>query len=420
VTLGPGTAQIRGRQSDTQEAKEQQVMKQKAHVLPYITLICPVLMGWTGATPAGAQGARETRAQITISVPADAEVLFDGQPTTQKGPQRLFLTPPLVVGAQYYYTVVARWQAGGKSVEQTKTVAVTGGGRSNLDFTEMHQASYPPGPDRNPQTEAAILKKAESFVAAFHKGDAKAVAAHWTAAGDYTTQTGTTLKGRAAIEKAFIALFAENKGLKLRIDSDSLRVVAPDVAIEDGVTSVLPADGAPPSRARYTIVHVKRDGEWYLGSVRDAPYAAPGNREHLEALEWLVGEWAEAGAKGETARIAYQWGENQNFLIGEFTTTHKQFAIGGGMQRIGWDAGNKTIRSWTFDAGGSFGEGLWRRDGNRWIVTSAATLNDGKKMTATNIITHIDTDTMSFQSRDRTMDGKSMADDKEIKLKRVK
>src|SRR5262249_9799944 len=159
--------------------------------------------------------------------------------------------------------------------------------------------------------EAAILNKAESFVAAFHLGDARALAAHWAADGDYTDQTGKTLKGREAIEKAFAGLFAQNKGLKVRIDSLALKFPTPDVAVEDGMTTVIPPDGGPPTRARYTIVHVKRDGEWYLGSVRDAPYAPPSHREHLADLEWLVGEWTESGPEGETVRIAYQWGENQ-------------------------------------------------------------------------------------------------------------
>src|SRR5262245_40016980 len=92
--------------------------------------------------------------------------------------------------------------------------------------------------EKSAEAATALIKKAESFVAAFHKGDAKAVAAHWTADGDYTTQSGKTMKGRDAIEKAFTGLFAENKGLKLRIDSASLRFITPDVAIEDGVTSV--------------------------------------------------------------------------------------------------------------------------------------------------------------------------------------
>ncbi len=47
----------------------------------------------------------------------------------------------------------------------------------------------------NPQEEAALLKNAGRFVDAFHQGDAKAVAAHWTPDGDYTDQTGKNMKG---------------------------------------------------------------------------------------------------------------------------------------------------------------------------------------------------------------------------------
>src|SRR4051794_27541783 len=71
--------------------------------------------------------------------------------------------------------------------------------------------------------EAALLKNAEAFVEAFHKGDARAVAAFWTTDGDYIDQKGRHLKGRADVEKAFTGLFAEHKGLKLRIDILALR-----------------------------------------------------------------------------------------------------------------------------------------------------------------------------------------------------
>src|SRR6266516_2342504 len=63
----------------------------------------------------------------------------------------------------------------------------------------------------------AIAKKAQAFIDYFHEGNAKAVAAFWTADGDYTDASGKHLKGRPAIEKAFAAMFAENKGAKLRI-----------------------------------------------------------------------------------------------------------------------------------------------------------------------------------------------------------
>src|SRR5436309_9338089 len=103
------------------------------------------------------------------------------------------------------------------------------------------------GPKRRAKEEAAIEKNANAYVEAFHKGDAKAVAAFWAPDGDYTDQTGHHLKGRQAIEKAFAGLFAETKGLKVRIESASLRFVTPDVAVEDGTTEVFPPGGGPPS-----------------------------------------------------------------------------------------------------------------------------------------------------------------------------
>jgi Nuclear transport factor 2 (NTF2) domain len=76
--------------------------------------------------------------------------------------------------------------------------------------------------ESDPQ-EAAITTMAEAFVEAFQKGDAKAVAAFWTLDGDYVDLTGRVFNGRPAIEKDFDNLFAENKGLKLRIEIASLK-----------------------------------------------------------------------------------------------------------------------------------------------------------------------------------------------------
>jgi uncharacterized protein (TIGR02246 family) len=293
-------------------------------------------------------------------------------------------------------------------------------GVTGLLFSSAAGSALAQGGKGNEKEEAALLKKAESFVDAFHKGNAKALASHWTPDGDYVDQTGKQLKGRKAIEKAFEAFFAEHKGMKVRIDINSLRFVTPDVAVEDGTTSVIPPDGAPPSRARYTIVHVKRDGDWLLSSVRDAPFAAPNNHEHLAELEWLVGSWADENDKGEVARATYSWADNQNFIVSEFTTTFKQLAIGGGTQWIGWDAAAKNIRSWVFETGGGFGEGSWTRKGDKWTIKATATLPDGKKMTATNVITRVDADTFTWQSHDRTVDGKSLPDVKAITMKRAK
>jgi uncharacterized protein (TIGR02246 family) len=266
----------------------------------------------------------------------------------------------------------------------------------------------------------AIFERAKEFAAAFDKGDAKAIAAFWTADGDYTDHSGKHLKGRAEIAKAFAGLFAENKGAKLRIDSEKLRFVTDDVAIEDGVTEVIPPDGGPPSRARYTIVHVKKDGNWYLSSVRDAAYSPPTNYEHLRGLEGLVGEWDGEAGKGETARVSFAWAHGQNFLVAQFTTSFKNVNVGGGTQWIGYDPLAKKIRSWTFETSGGFGEGSWSHDGKTWTVKSSVVLRDGVKASATNVLTVIDADTITLSAKDRKLDGKDVPDLKEVQLKRRK
>src|SRR5436309_15464361 len=133
-----------------------------------------------------------------------------------------------------------------------------------------------------------ITKSAKAFVEAFHKGDAKAVAAFWTPDGDYVDENSRVLKGQKAIEDSFAELFTAGKGLKLRIDVASIKFPAPDLAIEDGTSTVVAPDGTAPSRSRYTNVLIKKDGQWLLSSVREAAYTEPTNYERLKGLEWAL------------------------------------------------------------------------------------------------------------------------------------
>lgn len=282
------------------------------------------------------------------------------------------------------------------------------------------QATAQPPKKEYAADDAAIQKNAEAFVEAFHKGDAKGIAAFWTEEGDYTDQLGKRLTGREAIEKSFVEFFAENKGAKLRIEIDSIKFITADVAIEDGVTAVITPDGAPPSRAKYSIVHVKRDGKWHIGSVREAIYVEPNNGENLRKLEGVIGSWASEPVNGEVTRITFNWAENQNFITASFANTFKSTTVGGGTQWIGWDAAGKTIRSWSFHANGGFGEGKWTQSGKMWTIKTSSTTPDGAKATATDVVTVIDADTVSFQAKDRMLDGKPLPDIKEIKLTRVK
>jgi uncharacterized protein (TIGR02246 family) len=262
-------------------------------------------------------------------------------------------------------------------------------------------------------------KRAQEFVAAFNRGDAKAIAGFYTPDADYIDQVGGQVKGRAALEKLYAKTFAENKGAKLNITVLSARLLSPDVGLEDGITEVNPADGGPPTLARFSAILVKKGGEWYIESVRDSVAYPPSNAEHFADLEWLLGDWAGEAEKGESSRASYTWAENRNFIVSTFATTLNGIPVVGGTQWIGWDAIDKKIRSWSFYSGGGIGEAVWSHESGKWFIKTKAKTADGKRISATNVVTKVDIDHATWQMTQLNVDGKMIADPPPQKLKRV-
>jgi uncharacterized protein (TIGR02246 family) len=281
------------------------------------------------------------------------------------------------------------------------------------------RAQDKPGATERSEGKEANGRRA-AFIEAFNKGDARAVAAFWAPDATYVDQAGRTHKGREAIQQLYEKVFAARKGAKLAIHVTSSKQLTPDVALEDGVTEVTPAEGGLPTTARFSAVLVKKDGEWYLQSIRDAVAHPPSNHEHLEGLEWLIGEWAGEAEKGESATASYDWAENQNFIVSEFATTVDGTPVVGGTQWIGWDAVAKQVRSWSFYSRGGFGEAVWAKDGDRWVAKVQARTREGKKVSATNTVTRTDDDHMTWQMTNLTVGGESLPDPKPVKMKRVK
>jgi len=268
--------------------------------------------------------------------------------------------------------------------------------------------------------EAAIFKAAEGFVEAFHRGDAKAVAACWTADGDYVDDRGNHFAGREAIEKNFAQFFAANKGLKIRIDMASLRFPADGVALEDGTSAVLAPDGSAPSRARYSNVLVKKDGQWLLSSVRESPDDGPSQYEFLSGLEWAIGEWMEDTTGAGVGHISFSWAPGQNFIVATRTMDFKDVSLLQSTQWIAWDPSAKTIRSWNFHADGGFGESTWSEDGETWLIKSEGILADATKVASSTMITQVDNDTVKTKATNQTLNGKPMPDAAEVTMKRIR
>jgi uncharacterized protein (TIGR03000 family) len=76
----------------------------------------------------------DTRAQIIVNVPADAEIWFEGTKMTSTGSVRQYTSPPLTPGTRYTYEVRARWTENGQEVTQTQEVKVAAGTNVNVKF----------------------------------------------------------------------------------------------------------------------------------------------------------------------------------------------------------------------------------------------------------------------------------------------
>ena len=141
--------------------------------------------------------------------------------------------------------------------------------------------------------ETAIRAKVESYTAAYNRGDAKAVAAHWSDSGEWISPSGQRFQGKAAIEKELQTLFDENKGVRIEVMNPTIRILSADAAIEEGTVRVI-RPGEPPSESTYLAVHVKKGGQWKLDAVRetDVPETPPASSP-LQDLAWLAGEWTD-------------------------------------------------------------------------------------------------------------------------------
>jgi hypothetical protein len=163
--------------------------------------------------------------------------------------------------------------------------------------------------------------------------------------------------GQEGILNEYDAFFKAFGKPTMTINVTSLDFANEDVAIEDGVREVQFPENQPARENRYTAVHVKKDGKWFVHSVRDAVLFKESNYEYLRGLEWMVGEWLDEEEGGVVIQTSCDWSPNRNFLIRSFTTLVNGEETLGGTQWIGWDPVKGNIRSWLFDSDGGYGEG---------------------------------------------------------------
>jgi uncharacterized protein (TIGR02246 family) len=279
-------------------------------------------------------------------------------------------------------------------------------------------AEAPPAAASNdrPADRTAIQEATRQFARAFEKGDASAIAASFTEAGEYLNDEAPPIHGRAALEKAYADFFAKKVDLKLESTSNKIRFVGQDTAVEEG-TFTAKAKDQPTRACRYSALFVRQDGKWMMAMLKE--WGDEGTeRAHINDIAWLIGTWESNGGNA-TAKTTYEWAPNKKFIIARYSVTPKDGKAMVGTQVIGVDPQSGAIRSWTFDADGGIGEATWSWDEGRWAIDSDATLADGSDSSALNFLHKTGPDTFTWKSVKRTLDNEDLPDIGTVTVKRV-
>jgi uncharacterized protein (TIGR02246 family) len=269
-----------------------------------------------------------------------------------------------------------------------------------------------------PNPEAATFEAlAAGFQKLFNEGKAAELAAQFLPEGELIDDQGNLYRGREELQDLFQRFFATFPGAKLTLQVDSLRMIGPRLAIEEGTrvvtvderavnaggpapggvttaaaTTNVPAaatanaaatatvatyDKPVEARLRYLCVWTKTDDKWQVASVREfADDPPPTPHELLEPLAWLVGDWVSEGGDS-VVRISYRWSDDGNFLLGDYKVTAGGQTSMDSVQRVGWDPLRQQVRSWLFDSDGGYGDGEWVAFDDGYLIRSSAVMPDG-------------------------------------------
>lgn len=266
-------------------------------------------------------------------------------------------------------------------------------------------------PLANRRADEDAIRRAESqYIEAAKKNDIRALTAAWTADGDYIDAAGVKTKARDLIGKRSTSADAAEMLDDVKIKSSTLRLITPEVAIEDGVSET--DDGAA---VRFTAVWVKQGGNWLLDSLREyagTPAAATDAtpRSDLSDLSFLAGNWI--GKIGvSTYEFKARFRDDKTVLVREFKVSDGEKLTSEGTQYVSLDPVTGEVTSQSVDSNGTRASCVWVRDADgTWHGDSDAELGDGRVVRSSNYYIPNPDGTWTWSVLDATVEGQSVPD----------
>jgi len=281
-----------------------------------------------------------------------------------------------------------------------------------LASAQQAQPAPTPPPATTPEDAAleSLGKSAARFVAAFNAKDAATIASLFIPTGEIIGRHGEEIRGHEDIEEYYTAVFSADKVPKIALEASSVRLLTPDVAIEDGLVHISTDDDEPVKSVSYSVTQLRQpDGSWLIASSRDHLELTPPS-EHLKPLAWLAGDWTYEGEDGVRMDLVLDLDDSGNFLLGEAVATDSSGDVQHNSIRIGWNPATSSVYWWTFDSDGGNASGQWTRTGHQWLIRSTGITADAETNASTQKLSRDGDDTIVWKSTDRVIAGESQPD----------
>jgi uncharacterized protein (TIGR02246 family) len=144
------------------------------------------------------------------------------------------------------------------------------------------------GPDREADTRA-IDRLLKENIQAFDNRDAAAIAANWTAEGEYIRNDGEPIRGRAEIQKGYAEYFKTLKGkTTLEVQTDGLRFTSADSAVSEVTLRLRNEEGELIASSWRNTLLVREGGRWKVAIAQEWD-RDDGLDVSLNELGWLIG-----------------------------------------------------------------------------------------------------------------------------------
>jgi len=122
--------------------------------------------------------------------------------------------------------------------------------------------------------ETSIREIVRKYMDARERQDARALEALFTADADQLVSSGEWRKGRSEVTRGTLAS-SQNTGGKRTITVESVRFLAPDVALADGRYELTGLAGGESRKMWTTLVLTRTSDGWHIAAIRNMLPASP-------------------------------------------------------------------------------------------------------------------------------------------------